>query len=74
MADYIDSLYVITDGSMMLEVMAMPDKICVTFQLLSKNSKLLDMFCEVLDEEKIAYHVSERMVRNMPDIQLPEVN
>ena len=74
MADYIDSLYVITDGNMMLEVMAMPDKICVTFQLLSKNSKLLDMFCEVLDEEKIAYQVSERMVRNMPDIQLPEVN
>ena len=72
MAEYIDSLYVITDGNMMLEVMALPDEFCVTFQLLSKDRKLLDKFCEVLEEETISFRVSDRMVRYMPDIQLPE--
>lgn len=72
MTEYIDSIYVITDGNMMLELMALPDKLCLTFQLLSKDRKLLDLFCEALEEEKISFSVSDRMVRYMPDIMLPE--
>ena len=72
MSEYIKSAYVITDGNMMLEVMALPEKICVTFQLLSKERALLDLFCDILDEEQLIYSVSDRMVRNMPDILLPE--
>ena len=72
MAEYIKSAYVITDGNMMLEVMALPEKICVTFQLLSKERKVLDLFCEALKEEQLTFSVSDRLVRNMPDILLPE--
>ena len=57
---------------MMLEVMALPEKLCVTFQLLSKERKVLDLFCEALKEEQLIFSVSERLVRNMPDILLPE--
>ena len=70
-ADYMDSIYTITDGNLMLEVNAVPDKLCVTFQLLTKDKKPLDLFCKVLKEEKLPYKVSERMVRCMPDLILP---
>ena len=72
MSDYIDSIYTITDGNLMLEVNALPDKFCVTFQMLTKDRKPLDLFCDILKEEKIPFKVSDRMVRYMPDLQLPD--
>ena len=56
----------------MLEVNALPDKFCVTFQMLTKDRKPLDLFCDILKEEKIPFKVSDRMVRYMPDLQLPD--
>ena len=72
MAEYIRSFYTITDGNLMLEVNALPDKFCVTFQMLTKDSKPLELFCGVLEEEKLPYTVSDRMVRYMPDLLLPK--
>lgn len=72
MADYITGVYAITDGNLMLEVNALPDKICVSYQVFDKDSKPLDLFLQILREEKLPYTVSERMVRYMPDIQLPK--
>ena len=74
MAEYISSIFTITDGNLMLEVNALPDKFCVTFQMLTKDSRPLDLFCEILTDEKIPFTVSERMSRYMPDLMLPEVN
>ncbi len=56
----------------MLEVNALPDKSCVTFQLLSKDRKPLDRFCEVLREEGLPFTVSDRQIRYMPDLELPK--
>ena len=72
MAEYIRSIYTITDGNLMLEVNALPDKFCVTFQLLSKDRKPLDLFCDILKEEQLPFTVSDRKVRNMPDLLLPK--
>ena len=72
MAEYIKSVYTITDGNLMLEVNALPDKFCVTFQLLSKDRKPLDLFCDILKEEGLPYTVSDGMVRYMPDLLLPQ--
>ena len=72
MAKYIKSAFTITDGNLMLEVNALPDKFCVTFQLLSKDRKPLDRFCEVLLEEGLPFTVSDRLIRYMPDLVLPE--
>ena len=74
MSEYIRSVYTITDGNLMLEVNALPDKFCVTFQLLTKDRKPLDLFCNILKEEKLPFTVSERMVRYMPDLLLPTMN
>ena len=72
MAEYIRSVYTITDGNLMLEVNALPDRFCVSFQLLTKDEKPLNLFCEVLEEEGIPFTVSQRMVRYMPDLLLPK--
>ena len=72
MAKYIRSAFTITDGNLMLEVNALPDKFCVTFQLLSRGRKPLDRFCEVLREEGLSFTVSDRMIRYMPDLVLPK--
>ena len=72
MADYMEGIYSITDGNLVLEVNALPDKFCVCFQLLTKDRKPLDLFTEILSQEQIPYTVSECMVRHMPDLQLPK--
>ena len=72
MAKYIRSAFTITGGNLILEVNALPDKFCVTFQLLSKGRKPPDRFCEVLQEEGLPFTVSDRLVRYMPDLVLPK--
>ena len=42
--------HTITDGDLMLEVNALKDKFCITFQLINKDRKPLELFCEVLDQ------------------------
>ncbi len=73
MADYIRSVYSITDGDLMLEVNALPDKFCISFQMLSKDRKPLDLFTRILTQEQLPYTVSDCMVRNMPDLLLPKL-
>lgn len=68
---HIKGFYTITDGDLMLEVNALKDKFCITFQLINKDRRPLELFCEVLDQENIPYSVSERHARYMPKIQLP---
>ena len=71
MAEHIRGVYTITDGDLMLEVNALPDKFCITFQRYTKKPDAIQAFCAVLEEEKLPCSVSECMVRWLPDIQLP---
>ena len=69
---HIKGFYTITDGDLMLELNALKDSFCLTFQLIDKERKPLELFCKVLEQEGIPYHVSERYTRYMPKIQLPK--
>ncbi len=72
MDQHIKGLYTITDGDLMLEVNALSDQFCITFQLIDKKRQPLEHFCEILDGEKIPYTVSERFARRLPKIELPK--
>ena len=61
----------VTDGDLMLEVNALSDKFCISFQLVSKDRKPAELFCELLEQEGVPYSISERFTRYMPKIQLP---
>ncbi len=72
MANHIKGFYTITDGDLMLELNEVNDKFCICFELINKDRKPLELFCKVLDEEKIPYKVSERFTRYLPKIQFPK--
>lgn len=71
MDEHITGFYTITDGDLMLEVNALKDKFCISFQLINKDRKPLELFCGLLDQEGVPYSVSDRYTRHMPKIQLP---
>ena len=71
MRAHIQGFYTITDGDLMLEVNALEDAFCITFQVVNKDQKPLDLFCEALKQENIPYTVSDRYTRYMPRIKLP---
>lgn len=73
MDQHIKSLYTITDGDLMLEVNAISDKFCLTFQVYGGDRKPLEAFCKILDGEKIPYTVSDRYTRYLPKIEFPQV-
>ena len=71
LADYIESVYSITDGHLMLEVNSLPEKFCISFELFTADRKYLDAFLQVLDEEGISYTVGKAEPTGLPGIQLP---
>ena len=72
MDQHIKGLYTITDGDLMLELNALSDKFCITFQLVDKKRAPLERFCEILDQEGVPYKVSDRCTRRLPKIELPK--
>ena len=72
LAEYIDSVYSLTEGHLMLEINSLPEKFCIAFQLFNNSDrKYADAFLQVLDEEGIPYKVGEAEESNLPGIQLP---
>jgi len=72
LAKYIRSVYTLTDGNLMLEVNALPDRFCITFQKLNKDRTAVDLFCKAMEETGLKYSISERKTRYLPEIKLPE--
>ena len=72
MEEHIKGFYTITDGDLMIEINYLKDCFCVTFQLINKDEKPLELFCETLEKENIPFEVSDMYIRNMPKIQLPK--
>ena len=67
----IKGFYTITDGDLMLELNVVRDTFCITYQLINKDPKLMELFCEELKKEGLPYTVSEQFVRYMPKIRFP---
>jgi len=72
MNNYIEEFYIITDGDLMMEVIALKEKFCIAVQLINKDRTPFDRLCRLLDEEKIPYEASERKKRLLPKIELPK--
>ena len=68
---HIQGFYTITDGDLMIELNALSDKFCITYQLIDKDRKPLDLFCKLLKREGLPYTVSEMQTRYMPKIKFP---
>ena len=71
MEKHITGIYTLTDGDFMLEANTLSKYFCISCQLINKDRKPLDLFCEILDQEGIPYKVSDRMTRYLPRIEIP---
>lgn len=68
---HIKGFYTITDGDLMLELNVVKDTFCITYHLINKDPKPMELFCEELKKEGLPYTVSEQFVRYMPKIRFP---
>jgi len=68
---HIKGFYTLSDGDFMLEVNALSDRFCIAFQLINKDRKPVDLFCRILDQERIPYKVSGQLKRYLPRIEMP---
>ena len=69
LSEYMQEIYAITQGHLMLEVNATTDKFCISFLTLTKAETYLEAFLKVLEEEGIPYEVGEKEASNLPQIQ-----
>ena len=66
MTDYVERVHVITDAHLLFEILDVGDKFCITLMQMTKTSKYLDCFCQILDEEKISYKVHGIFKNQLP--------
>lgn len=71
LAPYIQGVFTLTFGHIMIEINATEEVFCLSFQTVRKDRKYLDEFLKTLDEEGIAYKVGAVEERKLPEIVLP---
>lgn len=70
MSPYIQAMYPITEGHLMIEIISFEDVFCISFMALGNDKKYIEGFLNVLDEEGIPYQVGEKRLRNLPTVKL----
>ena len=70
LAEYIDRYYGISEGHLMLDVTAKGDRIYLSFQQMIRNTKYVDAFKAILDENGISYQVEGPFKKNIPPLAL----
>ena len=70
-AQYIEGIYSLTFGHVMLEINATEENFCISFQTLHEHEKYIRAFLDVLDEEGVPYTVGGFAERRLPEIVLP---
>lgn len=72
LAPFIQAVFTLTLGNIMIEINATEEAFCLSFQTVRKDRKYLDVFLKTLDEEGIAYKVGGVEERKLPEIVLPD--
>ena len=71
LASFIDGVFTLTLGHLLLEVNATEEDFCISFQTYRKDNKYIKEFLEVLDEEHIHYSVGPFLDRKLPKVIMP---
>ena len=70
MGDFIESIYNITDGHLMIEMNAIQDRLFLNFQQVNKKRIYLDAFIEELRKEGIEVKVGDMQYKKLPLLKL----
>ena len=74
LAPFLDSIYSLTMGHLMVEVNATEEDFCFSFQTVRKDWKYIKEFLEALEEEGITYSAGSLEEKKLPEIILPPFN
>ena len=70
LSEYIEEIYSLTEGHLMLEVNSARDKFCISFQVLNRDENFIREFVRVLEKEGISYELGEMADSRLPQIEL----
>lgn len=70
LSEYVEELFSLTEGHLMLEVNSAGDKFCIAFEVLNRDENFVQEFVKVLDEEGISYELGEMVESRLPQIKL----
>lgn len=70
LSEYVETIYTLTEGHLMLEINTTRDSICIAFQVLNRDEKFIREFVRVLEEEGIPYELGEMEESRLPQIEI----
>lgn len=69
---YISAVHAISEGHLMLEMIPVGQKFCISFYQVLSSRKYIDAFIALLTKEGLASEVSGPLMKNLPGVKLPE--
>lgn len=66
MTQYVERAHVITDAHLLLEILDVGDKFCISLMQMTKTSKYMDCLCQILNEESISYKIHGVYKNHLP--------
>lgn len=68
---YVRAAYTLAEGHVMLEVVNVGRRFCISFFLVTPGHKYIRSFRQALDAENIAYTINGPFKKNLPGVELP---
>ena len=66
MTEYVERAHIITDAHLLLEILDVDDKFCITLMQMTKTTKYMDCLCQILNEENISYKIHGVFNNHLP--------
>ena len=66
MAEYVERAHVITDAHLLLEILDIGDRFCISLMQMTRNTKYMDCFSQILEEEGIPYKIHGVFKNHLP--------
>lgn len=70
LTEYISAVHAISEGHLVLEVIPVGDKFCISFYQVIPNRKYIDGFHALLNQEGISCRISDPLLKNLAGVEL----
>lgn len=70
--EYVRSIYCLAEGSLMLEVVPLTDRFCISFELVRSLKRFINAFLASLAEKCIHYEVDGPLLKRLAGVVLPQ--
>lgn len=71
--DYVRSIYCFAEGSLILEVVPLADRFCISFELVRPLKRFIRSFLAILTETGLPFEVEGPLMKRLPGVVLPQL-